>query len=59
MDDEKLRFVFLCCYCSALLSVRLLYPLKEKKNLCVPTLEKKKLRTHFEHTDCLVLNTWE
>lgn len=46
MDDEKLRFVFLCCYCSALLSVRLLYPLKEKKNLCVPTLEKKNL----EHT---------
>lgn len=46
MDDEKLRFVFLCWYCSALLSVRLLYPLKEKKNLCVPTLEKKNL----EHT---------
>lgn len=48
--------VFLCCYSSALLSVRL-YHLRKK--MIFPLFAHPLENFFFRNTDCLVLNTWE
>lgn len=48
--------VFLCCYSSALLSVRL-YHLRKKSFFLFLHIHLKNF--FFRNTDCLVLNTWE